>query len=61
MPKIKQELVADNLDDTNNMDCSIAGDGELSYEELVSRCSEIAHPMSSKKTLGRIRKLIKKG
>ena len=36
-------------------------ESEIPYEERVAACTEIAKPMSSKKTLSRIRKLIKKG
>merc|ERR1712212_420710 len=42
------------------MDSSMVAEGKLSYEERVSRCNPIAHPMSSEKTLIRIKKLIKK-
>lgn len=57
MTKIKEEVSQEG-------DMSIMEENaeeELSYEDRVLRCTEIAKPMSSKKTLGRIKKLIKKG
>ena len=44
--------------DTSQIEESADG---LSYEERVDLCTAIAHPMSSEKTLVKIRKLIKRG